>query len=221
MVHAKTQVKVKVCGLTRATDAALAVRLGAWALGFIFYPKSPRYIRPEAVATLLAELRQEGLSLPKTVGVFVDATPALIREHLRSSGVDAAQLHGDEELSALIELQDLPLIKAFRLQSEAELPKLLPYAAHAEALLFDAAVPGAYGGTGHKADWGLIEKVRIPKPLILSGGLTPDNIREAIERLRPFALDLSSGVESSPGIKDPEKLYRLFQEVGASHAFSS
>lgn len=214
-------VRVKICGLTRSEDVALAIDLGAWALGFIFYQKSPRYIRPEAVAELLAALRQQGKKLPKTVGVFVDASPDSVREQLRVSGVDCAQLHGDEPLSSLSALKGLELIKAFRLRGESELADLEAYAEHASALLFDAAVPGAYGGTGHKADWGLIEKVRSKKPLILSGGLGPENIREAIARLQPYALDLSSGVESRPGVKDPEKLHRLFQEVGASHAVST
>lgn len=211
-------VRVKICGLTRQEDAALALRLGAWALGFIFHRPSPRYIEPEAVAALLTQLKSEGLQPHLAVGVFVNADAKTIHDYARRSGVDTVQLHGDEDPALLEQIEGLGIIKAFRLRSAEQLAEIAAFEDYAEAFLFDAALPGQYGGTGQLSDWHLVAQVRSAKPLILSGGLNADNVVAAYKQLQPYALDLSSGVEERPGIKDPVKLHQLFQQLGAAYA---
>ncbi len=218
--------RVKICGLTRKEDVQLAIDLGAWALGFIFYPPSPRYVEPEAVGRILRELRAEGYRIPKTVGVFVNSEAEVMRAALKKSGVDTIQMHGDEEAATLSAFKDWPIIKAFRFKEREQFKGLAAFENHTEAFLFDAAVPGAYGGTGHQADWDLLfSEIKGPKPFLLSGGLKVENIRAALERFAShpsfYALDLSSGVEQGPGVKDPQKLKSLFNEVGASHAITT
>ena len=217
MVHAHSKVKVKICGITRSEDAVLAMQLGAWALGFIFYQKSPRYIAPEKVASLLADLNKRGLKPSHAVGVFVDADEAEIRETMRRSGIDTVQLHGDEPAELLEQLKDVRMFKAFRLRDKADIAQISKYEGAADAFLFDAAVAGAYGGTGQQTDWDLLATIHSRTPLIVSGGLKPDNAMAAVQKLQPYALDLSSGVESAPGIKDPEKLQLLFSKLGEGH----
>jgi phosphoribosylanthranilate isomerase len=212
-------VRVKICGLTRLEDASLAVELGAWALGFIFYPRSPRYISPEQVATLLEQLAKRGRHVERTVGVFVNTPAAEIREIVAQSGINTVQLHGDEKPEDLDQLEGLDIIKAFRLASEEQLESIRAYEKKSLALLFDSAVAGQYGGTGQLSNWDLLAKVRSQKPLIVSGGLAPDNVRAAVETLQAYAIDLSSGVEEAPGIKQHSKLKQLFQILGESHAF--
>ncbi len=216
-VKAVEAVKVKICGITRAEDAILALQLGAWALGFIFYEKSPRYIAPEKVKLLLADLQRRGLKPSHAVGVFVDADEKAIRETIRLSGIDTVQLHGDEPAELLEQLKDVRIFKAFRLRDKADIAMIAKYEGAADAFLFDAAVAGAYGGTGQQSDWDLLAQIHSRTPLIVSGGLKPDNALAAVQRLNPFALDLSSGVESAPGIKDPEKLQQLFKKLGEAH----
>jgi phosphoribosylanthranilate isomerase len=207
-------VRVKICGLTRLEDAACAVKSGAWALGFIFYPKSPRFIDPNAVGDILRQLKAQGFTPPCTVGVFVNASPDEIRQAKAQSGIDIVQLHGDESPDFLRSLSDLRVWKVFRLKSESELTLVSQFDAPCEAYLFDAAVAGAYGGTGQLADWGLLTRVKTDKPLIVSGGLHLDNARAAWQQLQPYALDLSSGVEDAPGIKSTQKIQALFHSLG-------
>jgi len=201
--------KVKICGLTRLDDARLAFDLGAWALGFILYPASKRYITPEVFAELCNSLPSTAL----ITGVFVNQMTE-IQNTLQHAPLNMVQLHGDETPDDCRSLRTTfkgKIIKAFRPQSVADIDAMANYEGCVDFFLIDAAVTGAYGGTGHVADWALALRAKKHKtPLILSGGLHPDNIQEAAEQIKPFALDLASGVETSPGIKDPAKLQKLF-----------
>lgn len=203
---------IKVCGITRLEDAQLAMKLGAFAIGFIFYPKSPRYIAPAKVRLIIEDLRKTSTIL--TVGVFVDESAEEVRRFQADSGVDIVQLHGNESPELLLALKDLRIWKAFRLKSVAQLQTLDLYEPLVEAFLFDAAVTGEYGGTGHRVEADLLARLPRQKPIIIAGGLGPDNWRDVALTYRPFAIDLSSGVESSPGIKDPQKLKKLFSGKG-------
>ncbi len=196
--------KVKICGLTRKEDALEAARLGAWAVGFIFYPKSPRFIEPVRVREITAALPSDVLK----VGVFVNETPEAMRRAADIAGITVYQLHGDEAPAA----HDRAWIKAFRLKRASDLDEL---PRHAGALGFLLDAPGdGYGGTGRKSDWALAREARrLGTPIILSGGLNAENVVDAIAEVDPFALDLSSGVESAPGIKDHVKLAELFRRV--------
>lgn len=214
-------VRVKICGLTRLEDASMSLRLGAWALGFIFYERSPRFIAPEAVADILTLLQKQGLKAERSVGVFVNCSASVIRDYAARSGIDTVQLHGDEPAHLLDELEGLRVFKAFRLRDASQLDQIKPFEAKAEALLFDAAAAGQYGGSGQVCDWDLIAKIQASKPIILSGGIGPNNALEAYEKVKPYALDLSSGVEQALGIKDPAKLQKLFQQLGAAYAKST
>ncbi len=202
--------RIKICGITRSEDARLALKLGAWALGFIFYEKSPRYIPADNVRRILDELEAEGLVPERKVGVFVNASADVIQKTVEISGIDTVQLHGDEDAAFCQSLKGLNIWKAFRLRSADQLLALPSFEPLIEAFLFDAAVPGQYGGTGHTTDWSLVAGIQSSCPLILSGGLHPDNIQAAAAAVPAFAFDLSSGVEVKPGIKDADKLRKLF-----------
>lgn len=207
--------RIKICGLTNESDAELAAKLGAWALGFIFYRKSERFIEAKNVRIILESLAKKGLKPQRAVGVFVNESLDSVRRMVLESGVDTIQLHGDEEPAFAKEFSDLKVWKAFRLKDEAQLAFLEAYEEGIEAFLFDAAVKGQYGGTGQLADWSLLQKVPRRKPMIVSGGLGPHNANEAWQTFQPFALDLASGVEARVGIKDHQKLKQLFGKEGA------
>lgn len=198
--------RIKICGLTRAEDAALAHAAGAWALGFIFYPRSKRYITPAAAAAIAPAGAQ-------TVGVFVNQMPD-IDAALKSFALAAVQLHGDEtpaDARALRGTFDGIIIKAFRLQNAGDIAQIAAWRDTADYILIDAAVAGEYGGTGHTADWALATAAKDSGlPLILSGGIYAANIAAAQDAVKPFAFDLASGVERAPGIKDAEKIKTLF-----------
>ena len=193
-------VRVKICGLTRVQDALDAVESGADALGFNFFRRSPRYISPRAAGKIIAELPP----FVAKVGIFVNASRAEVLRAIEASGIDTIQFHGDET-PAFCTRFDLPVIKAFRVGAVAALRQLPKF--HTTAWLVDSAVPGQRGGTGTKGDWNLARQaVELGRPVILAGGLTPANVAEAIREVRPFGVDVSSGVESQPGIKDPRKV---------------
>jgi phosphoribosylanthranilate isomerase len=205
--------RVKICGLTREEDARQAEELGAWALGFIFYPKSPRYITPEAAQKIIANRKAPA------IGVFVNqmfAAPSIALQ----TGLKGIQLHGDETPEDCDRLRDNfggIVIKAFRLMSERDVDTIGAYVNHADYALLDSGAGGQYGGTGQTFDWSLAKKAaRAGMPILLAGGLNAENITAAIAEVNPFAADLSSGVESAPGIKDPAKLDALFQALGRS-----
>jgi len=197
---------VKVCGLTRSEDALLAWELGASALGFIFHPKSPRAVTAAQVATIRATLPPEAV----TVGVFVDWEPERVNDAVEEAGLSLAQLHGHESPEHTARIQ-VPVIKVIWEQEARDEELLAGY--DVAAFLLDASHPTLPGGTGLRSDWALARKLAARYPLILAGGITPDNAREAWDTVHPAALDLASGVEASPGVKDPAKLRALFQAL--------
>lgn len=196
-------VRVKICGITRSQDLHAACAAGADALGFVFYEKSPRHVSPEAAAALLRELPP----FVQSVGLFVDADPAFIESVLRRAPLDLLQFHGNETPADCARF-GRPYIKAVRVKRDTDLLKCAADFDAARGLLLDAFVPGVPGGTGERFDWSLIPSA-LPKPVILSGGLTPDNVADAVQRVRPWAVDVSSGVEASKGIKDAHQIARF------------
>ena len=191
--------RIKFCGITRAEDAGLAVGLGVDALGFILVPASPRFIAPEAAY----EIRCKVPPLVSTVALFRNAEPALVREALKVLKPDFAQFHGDEDV-AFCESFGIPYFKAVAMADPQDLPKLAQTFASAAALLLDGHDASSMGGSGQTFDWSRVQSVN--KPLILAGGLKPANVAEGIAQARPYAVDVSSGIETSPGIKDSEKM---------------
>lgn len=196
-------VRVKICGITRLQDLHAACAAGADALGFVFYEKSPRHVTLESAAALVREVPP----FVQSVGLFVNAAPAFIEEVLAAVPLDLLQFHGDEAPAECARF-GRPYIKAVRVNRDTDLLKCAADFEAARGLLLDAFVPGVAGGTGERFDWSLIP-ANLPKPVILSGGLTPDNVSEAVRRVRPWAVDVSSGVEVSKGIKDAHKMARF------------
>lgn len=200
--------RVKICGITNLEDALAAVRLGADALGFIFVAASPRCITPEAARAIIDRLPP----YVTPVAVTVNAPRPELDAIMARSGCQLAQVHGDEP-PAYLDALPFPAVKAIAVADAADLA-VLPCYPHARAFLLDTKKPGHYGGTGQTFDWGIIHAAPpIPQPIILAGGLTPDNIVEAIRIAHPYAVDVSSGVEREPGRKDHDKLAALFAAV--------
>ena len=197
---------VKICGITRTQDAELAVELGALAIGFIFYRNSPRYIAPETAQHITENIG----SCAAKVGVFVDDSINEVNTIAEAVGLDYVQLHGDESPAYCKEIIR-PVIKAFRVTKKLTEEEILKY--DAGAILFDAFVKGAPGGTGQTFRWEILQRFALEAPIILAGGLTSANVKAAIESVHPSAIDVSSGVEKSPGIKDREKMEQLFSTV--------
>jgi phosphoribosylanthranilate isomerase len=197
-------VRVKICGVTRLEDALLAVRLGADALGFNFWPGSRRFLAPAAAREIVRRLPP----LVTAVGVFVDPSRDEVLRAVAASGVQVAQLHGDEPPS-LCSALPLPVVKAIRVRDAASLEALAAYDGLA-GLLLDAPSPG-FGGSGATFDWTLAAAAAAARPVILAGGLGPANVAEAVRAVRPFAVDVASGVESAPGVKDGELMRRFIE----------
>jgi phosphoribosylanthranilate isomerase len=200
--------KIKICGITREEDALFCAEQGADFTGFIFVPSTPRYVEPEKAAAIAAKVR-ERQTRPKLVGVFRDASNDYIREIHNLVGFDVVQLHGGETDDAIREL-GIPAIKTLRVSDTLPDTHSAPNAAW---LLFDTYDERRAGGTGRRFDWSLLATYERSKPFFLSGGIDPENVVAAISLVRPDAIDLSSGVESSPGVKDHEKIARLFERV--------
>ncbi|MFZ5558034.1 MAG: phosphoribosylanthranilate isomerase [Pseudomonadota bacterium] len=198
---------VKICGITRAEDALAAARAGAQALGFMFYPPSPRNVAPEASAAIIAGLPP----FVSAVGVFVNPEAAWVEQVLDRVRLDLLQFHGDEP-PAFCERFGLPYIKAARVRPGGDLLEYSAVYSQARGLLLDTYESGVYGGTGQAFDWALVPK-QLPLPVVLSGGLTPANVAEAIRSVRPWAVDVSSGVEAGKGIKDAAKIAAFIEEV--------
>lgn len=201
--------RIKVCGITRLDDAALAVELGAAALGFIFWPGSPRFV-DAAEARAIARVVSPFVS---TVGVFVNQPSAHVGSVAEEVGLSAIQLHGDERVEAYTGLP-YRLIKSVAIGADFDAAAVANVPLEATVLL-DAHDPIRRGGTGRTIDWAQARAVARTRPVILSGGLTADNVRDAAAAVAPHGIDVSSGVESAPGVKDPEKLRRFFAAVGA------
>jgi phosphoribosylanthranilate isomerase len=199
--------RVKVCGLQREDDARLAADLGAAAAGFIFWPGSPRFIDPARARTVAA-------GLPKTVlrvGVFVDQDPGFVRDVVGTVSLDAVQLHGSEAVADYADL-GVRLIKAIGVSDSFD-GSAIDAVPEGVTLLLDAHDSERHGGTGRTIDWRVAAAIAARRHTILSGGLNPQNVREAADRVRPYMVDVSSGVESSPGIKDPVKLRAFFKAL--------
>ncbi len=202
-------VKLKVCGITSLEDAREAIGCGAEFLGFNFYRKSPRYISPEAARTIIEQL-PSGVT---TVGIFVnEAQPHDVLEILKVSGVQFAQLHGDEDTAYCEAVGADRVIKALRVGEGFDTRQILSYPAW--AILLDAFDKNLYGGTGKTANWDVAREAATLTRLFLAGGLSPENIAEAIQIVEPFAVDVNSGVESAPGVKDFARLKTLKEEMG-------
>lgn len=216
--HGRKVFPVKICGLTRWEDVALASQLGAWALGFVLYPKSPRYIPLSELKILLERLKNEFEHPPKTVAVVVNETLADLKNLVQSSGIDALQLHGDETVASVVQIVEqcqVEIIKAFRPKSLHDLADV-DELTMVDYFLIDANVKGLYGGSGQLADWSLARDLQKRHPVLVSGGLLPENVLQAIRTVKPAALDLSSGVEGRPGIKSAAKLQELFRQLEES-----
>lgn len=199
--------KVKVCGITRLEDARSAVEAGVDALGFVFYSQSPRYIHPEKARNIVGRLPPFVIS----VGVFVNEEASVIRDVIQASGVQVIQLHGDES-PAFCRQFPTKVIKAFRMQETTDLHKTIS-GYRVDAVLLDTYAPDVIGGTGKSFPWDLATKAKTCGPVILAGGLTPENVAEAIKRVAPYAVDVSSGVETRPGKKDGARIKDFVQRV--------
>lgn len=210
--------RVKFCGFTNLEDAVAAVQLGADLLGFNFYAKSPRYISPQVCQTILQEL-EESVSASgrqvKMVGIFVNHPPEQVSAILHTCGLDLAQLSGDETAEELQRIGPAAF-KAIRLGKGAALEDAIlaiPPRHGEPAFLVDAGIPGQYGGTGQIADWKQARLAAGYFPLLLAGGLTPENVAQAVAEVQPWGVDVASGIESIPGRKDAHKMAAFMEAV--------
>jgi phosphoribosylanthranilate isomerase len=205
--------RVKVCGITRPEDAELAVELGAWALGFILWRRSPRAADPAVAAGIALALRRRA----ELVGVFVNASLEEIAHAAEALHLSHVQLHGDEGPAFCAEARrrtGAKVIKAVRVASAADFQELERF--HTDFHLLDAAVGGKRGGTGETWDWALAARRRRTVPVLLSGGLSAENVAAGIAAVDPYAVDVASGVEAAPGVKDPDKLAAFMAAAAAA-----
>jgi phosphoribosylanthranilate isomerase len=193
-------VKVKICGITNIEDATSAVACGADALGFVFYSKSPRYVKPEAAAVIIRALPRK----VKKVGVFVDASPLTVRRIAKACRLDMVQLHGNESLKDCRRCAPYRVIKAFRVRKGFDVRKCETY--KTDAYLFDTYSQKIIGGTGTAFDWSILSKKRFTRKIFLSGGLNSRNVSRAMRAAQPDWVDASSSLESYPGKKDSRKM---------------
>jgi len=207
----ENRTKVKICGLTTLEDARFVSGALADYLGFIFYPESPRYIEPAKAGAIINWL--EG---PGKVGVFVNQPLDDVNSIAKQTGIDYVQLHGNEspDYCALVEK---PIIKAFHIEQDTDPSELIsriePYLDQVEYLLFDTKSDTDWGGTGQTFDWHILDEISNDKPFFLSGGLNAKNVQDAIQTVQPYAVDLSSGLEESPGLKDFDKIELFFDKM--------
>lgn len=199
-------VRIKICGITNMEDALRAADLGADALGFIFYKGSKRYIEPRDAGQIISSLPP----FVSAVGVFVNRSIEEIKESARVSGIDTVQLHGDETPEFCGGLPHR-LIKAIRVKDAVNIAEVELYPV--QAILFDKHTDEMYGGTGSSFDWGVLKGLEISKKIILSGGLTPENVSLAVRLVKPYGVDVSTGVEDAPGKKNHEKMRKFIEAV--------
>ena len=199
--------RVKYCGITRVEDALMAARLGVDAIGLVFYSESPRSVTIEQAQAILSALPP----FITTVGLFVNADASFVEEVIEAVSIDLLQFHG-EEPAEFCQKFPRPYIKVIRMKSGTDIPCFVQEHEKAQAILLDTFMPGQAGGTGQAFDWNLIPAT-LSKPIVLAGGLNVDNVAEAIKRVRPYAVDVSGGIEKEKGIKSPEKMKCFLQEV--------
>ena len=199
--------RVKICGITQLEDAKCAIASGADALGFVFYAPSPRYVSPEKAAEIIRQLP----AFVTTTALFVNETQENVDRILQETRIDLLQFHGDELPEFCIEF-DRPYIKALRMKPDLDLTVEAKKYSSAQALLLDAYRPGIPGGTGEVFDWDRIP-AKHPTEIILAGGLTAENVAQAVSAVAPYAVDVSGGVEKSKGIKDADKVEKFINEV--------
>jgi len=199
--------RVKICGITNKEDAFLAASLGAWALGFIFYKKSPRDISAYKARKIISELPP--FIVP--VGVFVNQKEGAVRDIAKFCGITTLQFHGDETPQYCQHFGQYKIIKAFRVKDDFNISNLSQF--KTSAYLFDAYQENTFGGSGRTFNWDIIKDKKLQRPVILSGGLNPDNVASAIETVKPYAVDVSSGVEASPGKKSGKLLQDFFENL--------
>ena len=202
-------VKIKICGFTIAENARQAALAGVDAIGLNFYTKSPRHVNISSAREIVAALPP----FVNKVGLFVNANPSLIDEVLCEVALDTLQFHGDESPSDCAQYE-MPFIKAIRVSPEVDLIKTANEYSQASALLLDAYQPDVYGGSGKSFDWSLAN-IELDLPIILAGGLTPENVSVAINTAQPYAVDVSSGVESAKGLKDIDKIRAFISSVNS------
>ncbi len=195
--------RIKICGITRIEDAMAAAHCGADAIGLVFYPASPRFVDVGRARDIVAALPP----FVSRVGLFVDADPAEVDRVLTRVALDCLQFHGEESPQAC-EQHGVPFLKAVRVRPGLDLLEYADTYCAAAGLLLDAYVQGIPGGTGARFDWTLIPTA-LPRPVVLSGGLDADNVVDAVRQVRPWAVDVSSGVEASKGVKDSEKIWQF------------
>jgi len=201
------RVRVKICGITRVEDALAAVAQGADAIGLVFYAPSPRAVSIEQAAAIAKQIP----AFVSVVGLFVNAEESFVRDVITQVPLDLLQFHGDETPEQCARY-DLPFIKAVRVKSDTNLVQCAKDYSASRALLLDTYTEGVAGGTGHVFDWGLIPS-DLNKPVVLAGGLTAENVASAIQQVKPYAVDVSGGVEASKGIKDAAKIAAFMQQV--------
>jgi len=201
------RVRVKICGITRVEDALTAVAQGADAIGLVFYAPSPRAVSIEQAATIAKQMP----AFVSVVGLFVNAEERFVKEVTSRVQLDLLQFHGDETPEQCAQY-GLPFIKAVRVKSDTNLVQYAKDYSASRALLLDTYTEGVAGGTGHVFDWGLIPP-DLNKPVVLAGGLTAENVALAIKQVKPYAVDVSGGVEASKGIKDAAKIAAFMQQV--------
>ncbi len=207
-------IRVKICGITNAEDARVAVAAGADALGFIFVEGTPRFIAPETAAGIIAQLPP----FVTPVGVFWDHAPGHVKAVAEQCGLAALQFHGDEPPEALADHR-LPVIKTIKVEVAADLEAMSRY--RVAAFLLDSPARWSEGEAREPIPWALAREAAGRRPIILSAGLTPDNLAEAARRVRPYGVDVNSGVEAHPGKKDPEKVRRFVMRAKGALAGSA
>ena len=207
--------KVKICGITNAEDAAIAVEAGADALGFVFYRESSRYINPTLARQIIMNLPP--LVIP--VGVFVDEDQQVVRSLMDDCGLEIAQLHGNESAIYCKEL-GRTILKALRVKDRSTFLAMAEYRGRAgvRGFVLDAFSEQAYGGTGQMIDWQLAAEAAKAANILLAGGLTPENVKKAIQAVQPYGVDVSSGVERAPGKKDHEKVRAFIRAVNPHYS---
>ena len=202
--------KIKICGVTRKEDALFALQAGADFIGMIFYEKSSRYIPKQKAREITNFLKEKGFNPPPAIGVFVNEKSAIVNQIAREAGLYRVQLHGEESPEYCGEIE-IPYIKAFRVRSAESLSDVENY--HPWAFLFDAWHPEKYGGTGKRIDPAMLASGLTRHRMFLAGGLNPENVTEALGIIQPFCVDVSSGVEISPGVKDHGKIESFIRRV--------